>query len=276
MMTMIEETVQFIREKTDFQPRIGVILGSGLGPLAEQVEVQASFSFNELPHFPAATAISHSGNLLLGHFSQTPVAFLQGRLHLYEGHPMEKVIFPVRVLRQLGCQILIVTNAAGGINPHFQEGDVVLIRDHINFLGQNPLTGPNLDEFGPRFPDMTLAYHSKLQRLAQEAAVNANISLKEGIYLAAAGPSFETPAEIRMFHKWGADMVGMSTVPEVITANHAGMKVLGFSMISNMCNFNFSGNIDGHSVVQVMNANAYKLIRILENVLPKLSEQIEE
>jgi purine-nucleoside phosphorylase len=216
-----------------FVPGVGIVLGSGLGGLADVVDAETVVSYAEIPHFPIPTAEGHRGRLILGHLEGRRVAALQGRVHLYEGHTAERATFPVRVLHALGVHTLIVTNAAGGLNPSFRAGDLMLITDHINFTGTNPLVGPNDAALGPRFPDMSRAYHPALRETAAAAAQAEQITLREGVYVGVLGPSYETPAEVEMLARWGADAVGMSTVAEVIVARHIGLRVLGIAAITN-------------------------------------------
>lgn len=226
--------VRSIRERVhDFTPCVGLILGSGLGELAASLEDAVSFAFAELPGFPSATVVGHAGRLWLGRIGATPVACLQGRIHLYEGHGVSEVKTLVRTLKLLGCDTIVVTNAAGSLNMTAKPGSLMLINDHINMLGQNPLVGPNDDDFGDRFPAMNDAYDPSLRARLKSHAEALNITLHEGVYLATLGPSFETPAEIRMMQRLGADAVGMSTVPEVIVARHCGMRVAGLSALTN-------------------------------------------
>jgi purine-nucleoside phosphorylase len=232
-----EAAAAAIKERSQLTPKIGLILGSGLNPLARSVEGGITIPYGEIPHFPAATVQGHIGRLIIGWLEGQIVAVMQGRAHYYEGYSMAEITFPVRVMQVLGVESLIVTNAAGGLNPEFQAGDVMLITDHINLIGMaglNPLRGPNLDEFGPRFPDMSEAYDRHLQELARQVATEANVPLREGVYICLAGPSFETPADLRFLRLIGADAVGMSTVPEVTIARHGGTRVLGLSGISNV------------------------------------------
>jgi purine-nucleoside phosphorylase len=229
-----------IRSRTTVAPRIGIILGSGLGNLAAQVESPTTIPYAEIPHWPLSTVAGHSGKLVLGHIAGVPVAVMQGRVHAYEGYSMPEVTFPTRVLALLGCKTLIVTNAAGGIRPTIPQGSLVVIADHINLTGTNAALGPNEPRFamapgaGQRFFDMSTAYSPRLRALAAEEAARQGIPLTEGVYLAVLGPSFETPAEIRAFRTLGADLVGMSTVHEVIVARHMGLEVLGLSLVTNM------------------------------------------
>ena len=231
---MIQEAADYVRSKVSETPRIGVILGSGLGDIAGRIENKTEIPYGQIPHFARSTAPGHKGQLVFGTLNGVTVLCMQGRLHFYEGHPMDAIIFPIRVMKLLGVQTLIVTNAAGGVNKGYQVGDLMLIQDHINFLGTNPLIGPKMQEFGPRFCDMSYTYTPRLREIAKKTAARLNIPLQEGVYLACTGPSFETPAEIRAFRTLGADAVGMSTVPEVIAASHCGMQVLAFSLITNM------------------------------------------
>ena len=227
---------EFLKSRIeDIQPEIGLVLGSGLNFLAdERMQLDKTIPYSEIPEFPRATALGHKGNLVFGGLGECSVVCMQGRFHFYEGHSMEDVIKPVQVMSQLGVKTVVLTNAAGGINESFSPGTLMLITDHINLLGTNPLIGENIDEFGPRFPDMTFVYDREVRSSAHDAAESLGIELREGVYLATTGPSFETPAEIRAFRTLGADAVGMSTVPEAIAANHAGLRVCGISCISNM------------------------------------------
>ncbi|WNS74104.1 purine-nucleoside phosphorylase [Bacillus sp. DTU_2020_1000418_1_SI_GHA_SEK_038] len=230
----IQQAAQFLKEKYNLQPVIGLILGSGLGVLGEEVEDALKIPYNEIPNFPVSTVEGHAGNLVFGLLNGVPVAVMQGRFHYYEGYSFDKVTFPIRVMKELGINQLIVTNAAGGVNETFTPGDLMLISDHINNMGSNPLIGPNDSRMGVRFPDMSEAYSKELRKLARNIAEKLNLPIQEGVYAGNTGPTYETPAEVRMLRTMGADAVGMSTVPEVIVARHAGMKVLGISCISNM------------------------------------------
>lgn len=229
----MQETLDFINEKTKhFKPEIGIILGSGLGDFAKDFSC-VSIPYSEIPGFETSTVAGHAGKLLFCEINGKKTVLMQGRFHFYEGHSMDKVVFPVKVMKELGVKTLIVTNAAGGINKEFKAGDLMLIEDHINFLGTNPLIGKNDENFGPRFPDMSEVYKKDLREIAQNCAKGLGIKLQKGVYMACTGPSYETPAEIRMFRSFGADAVGMSTVPEAIVANYCGIEVLGISCISN-------------------------------------------
>ena len=224
-----------VRGRTAARPSVAIILGTGLGGLAEEIAVEVAIPYDEIPGFPLSTVESHVGRLLLGRLGGKPVVAMQGRFHRYEGYALGQVTFPVRVLHALGADTLIVSNACGGMHPLWSPGDLMLIADHINLLGENPLVGPNDDRLGPRFPDMSAAYDPGLRALARAAALELGITLREGVYVAVAGPNLETRAEYRMLRSLGADVVGMSTVPEVIVANHEGMRVLGLSIITDQC-----------------------------------------
>ncbi|MGI6226379.1 MAG: purine-nucleoside phosphorylase [Peptococcales bacterium] len=230
----MDTTIQFLRNKINNIPQVGLILGSGLGILAEEITNPLLIPYDEIPEFPVSTVEGHKGQLVIGELSGIPVFTMQGRFHYYEGYKMEEVTYPIRIMQALGIKKLIVTNAAGGINLTFNPGTIMLITDHINLMGTNPLIGQNKADFGPRFPDMTEAYSSQLRRMASNVAEKLNLKLREGVYAALTGPSYETPAEIKFLRTIGADAVGMSTVPEVIVANHGGMEVLGISCITNM------------------------------------------
>jgi purine-nucleoside phosphorylase len=232
-----DTAAEYIRRRSLHQPKVGLILGSGLNPLAQAVEGADEIPYDEIPHFPTPTVEGHAGRLILGQLEGTDIAIMQGRVHFYEGYPMQQVVFPVRVMQVIGIDTLIVTNAAGGLNPAFQPGELMLITDHINLVGMtgnNPLFGPNDPTLGPRFPDMSQAYDAELRGIAQEVARERQIPLHLGVYAGLAGPSFETPAEIRFLRLIGADAVGMSTVAEVTVARHGGLRVLGISGISNV------------------------------------------
>ncbi|HXA17413.1 MAG TPA: purine-nucleoside phosphorylase [Thermoanaerobaculia bacterium] len=234
MIKAIDEAVRFVRSKTSLQPQVGVILGSGLGNVVDALEIETAIPYSEIPGAKASTVVGHQGRMILARVNETPVVVMQGRIHFYEGHEMPEVMFLARVIGRLGIRQLIVTNAAGGINTKFQTGDLMLISDHINLMGMNPLRGPNVDELGVRFPDMSEAYPASLREQAKEVARSLGQLVQEGVYLALSGPSYETPAEIRAFRTLGADAVGMSTVPEVIAMSQMGIPVLGISCITNM------------------------------------------
>jgi purine-nucleoside phosphorylase len=234
MRKNLDEAIAYVRSKSALQPRAGVILGSGLGDVVEAIEVERAIPYSEIPGARVSTVAGHSGRLVLGHAGKLPVAVMQGRVHFYEGYDMPEVIFLSRVIGLLGIERMIVTNAAGGVNTSFKSGDLMLISDHINFMGASPLRGPNVDELGPRFPDMTAAYPADLREIARQVGKQIGLSLREGVYLALSGPTYETPAEIRALRVLGADAVGMSTVPEVVAMSHMGIPCLGISCITNM------------------------------------------
>ncbi|MBE2941119.1 purine-nucleoside phosphorylase [Anoxybacillus flavithermus] len=232
--TAIEQAAQFLKEKFPTPPQIGLILGSGLGVLADEIQQAIKIPYSDIPNFPVSTVEGHAGQLVYGQLEGATVVVMQGRFHYYEGYSFDKVTFPVRVMKALGVEQLIVTNAAGGVNESFEPGDLMIISDHINNMAGNPLIGPNDPSLGVRFPDMTEAYSKRLRQLAKDVANEIGLRVREGVYVANTGPAYETPAEIRMIRIMGGDAVGMSTVPEVIVARHAGMEVLGISCISNM------------------------------------------
>jgi len=231
----IQEAAAVVRGRSGLKPEVGIILGTGLGGLADEISVDASIPYESLPGFPLSTVESHAGRLLLGRMGKRPVVAMQGRFHRYEGYGLAEVTFPVRVMRALGATTLVVSNACGGMHPLWSPGDLVLLSDHINLLGDNPLIGTNDDRLGPRFPDMSDPYDAELRALTRTLAAELGISLREGVYVAVPGPNLETRAEYRMLRGMGADVVGMSTVPEVIVASHAGMRTVGISIITDQC-----------------------------------------
>jgi purine-nucleoside phosphorylase len=231
----VQAAAAVVRGRSALVPEIGIILGTGLGGLAREIAVEAEVPYGEIPGFPLSTVETHAGRLLLGRLGGRPVVAMQGRFHRYEGYALEQVTFPVRVLHALGARTLIVSNACGGMNPLWGPGDLVLLSDHINLLGDNPLVGPNDERLGPRFPDMSAPYDPELRALARQAALELGIMLREGVYVAVPGPNLETRAEYRMLRAIGADVVGMSTVPEVIVAGHQGMRTIGISIITDQC-----------------------------------------
>jgi purine-nucleoside phosphorylase len=270
-----EEAAEHVRGRTSYQPRIGLILGSGLNPLAEEMEAADVIPYGDVPQFPRPSVEGHRGQLVLGKLDDTPVMVMQGRVHFYEGYPIQQVVFPVRVMQLMGIETLIVTNAAGGLNPSFRAGDLMLINDHINLMGMtgnNPLFGPNDPALGPRFPDMSRAYDPDLRSIAREVAQAEGLPLQEGVYAALAGPSFETPAEIRFLRNIGADAVGMSTAPEVVVARHGGIRVLGVSGISNVALVEpVSGQETSHEEVLAAGQQIVpRLIALIRGVLPRL------
>jgi len=269
----IDRAGDFIAKKIKISPKVGIILGSGLGGLADAVETPDILSFNEIPEWPMSTVEGHAGRLVVGTLQNTPVMVMQGRIHYYEGYRMDQVTFPIRVMNRLGIKTLIVTNAAGAIDPRYVPGDVMMINDHISLIGMtglNPLRGPNIDEIGLRFPDMSQAYDRVLMDLARRAAKQYNIQLWEGVYICLSGPSFESPADLRFLKIIGADAVGMSTVPEVIVARHGGMKVLGLSGISNKANLDGNTITTHHEVLEAGKVIIPKMTKIILNILPNL------
>ena len=230
----VRESAKYIEERIEFKPEIGIILGSGLGGLADIIENPTFIKYEDIPSFPVSTVEGHAGRLVIGELSGKKVIAMQGRFHFYEGYPIQDVVFPIRVMGEIGIESLIVTNAAGGVNTDFVPGDLMIIDDHINFAGTNPLIGPNLDEKGPRFPDMSKAYDVEYKELAEKCAKELNIDIKKGVYGWFTGPTYETPSEVKMARILGADAAGMSTAPEVIVANHEKIRVLGISCITNM------------------------------------------
>lgn len=251
LKSQIEESARFIEERIRFAPSIGIILGTGLGALVDEIEIDRVIPYEEIPHFPVSTVETHKGNLVLGHLAGRPVVVMQGRFHYYEGYDLKQVTFPVRVMKRLGAQVLLVSNAAGGMNRNMKRGDLMLITDHINLLGDNPLRGPNDPELGPRFPDMSSVYDRELRELALQIALENGIYLHQGVYVALSGPNLETPAEYRFLITIGADAVGMSTVPEVIVAKHAGMRVFGISCITDLA---IDGVVEPVSFEEIVNA----------------------
>ena len=233
--TEVDAASRAVRERWAGRPTVGIVLGTGLGALAGEIEAEAVIPYPDLPHFPHSTVESHKGQLVCGNLAGRPVVAMEGRFHLYEGYTAAQVTFPIRVMKELGCRYLIVSNAAGGMNPLFARGDLVVIDDHINLMGVNPLIGPNDDRLGPRFPDLIEPYDRALQDLALKAALEANIVAHRGVYVGVVGPNLETRAEYRFLRAIGADVVGMSTVPEVLVAVHAGLRVLGFSIVTDLC-----------------------------------------
>ena len=261
----------YIQARTKIKPQIAVILGSGLGALADEVEIDAVFPYGEIPDFPVSTVAGHAGQLVVGNLAGKKVVVMQGRFHYYEGYPMPLIISPIRVMRALGATSLIVTNAAGGLNPAFNAGEVMLITDHINAMGNNPLIGPNDEEIGPRFPDMSRAYDPEWRALALMVADRAGIKLQQGIYVATSGPTYETSAERRYLRLIGGDAVGMSTVPEVIAANHAGMRVLGMSAITNKATGDPDQPPDSHQeVIAMAKVAGEKLVRLVRQVIQEM------
>ena len=269
----IKQATEAIRERTPLTPGVGVILGSGLGPVADQVEDPTVIPYSEIPHFHGTSVEGHAGRMILGTFKGVPVVFLQGRFHLYEGYPMEDVVFPTRTICALGIDTLVLTNAAGGINTRFQPGDLMLIEDHLNLMGDNPLKGPNLSELGPRFPDLSEAYSRELMGIIEREAAGLDIRTHRGVYAGLLGPTYETPAEIRMLRTLGADSVGMSTVPESIAANHLGVRVAGISCITNLAAGISPNKLTHQEVIDNSRIVASKLVNLMGRILPKITSQ---
>jgi purine-nucleoside phosphorylase len=267
----IKEATEFIRGKTKFVPQIGIILGTGLGSLAEGIKPEAKISYQDIPFFPVSTVESHAGQLIFGELSGKKVVAMQGRFHYYEGYNMKQVTFPVRVMKALGAKVLVVSNACGGLNPLFKAGDIMVITDHINLLGSNPLFGPNDDSLGPRFPDMYGCYDPELISLAEKVALDLGIKLQKGVYVGVAGPNLETAAEYRFLRTIGADVVGMSTVPEVIVAKHQDMKVLGFSLITDM---GLPDALKPTNMVEIL-ATAAKSEPLLKKIMTRAVEEMK-
>lgn len=269
----IDQAAEAVRASTSHQPRVGLILGSGLNDLANSVGKADIVPFGDLPHWPRSTVHGHAGRLVIGELEGQWVMVMQGRVHYYEGYSMSQITLPVRVMKRLGLEMLFVTNAAGGVNPEFAPGDVMLITDNLNLVGMagaNPLMGPNIDELGPRFPDMSRAYDLQLMNLARQAARESNILLREGVYCGLSGPSFESPADLRFLRLAGTDAVGMSTVPEVIVARHANMRVLGLSGISNKANLDGSTATTHEEVIEAGKVITPKIEKIVRGVLRAL------
>ncbi|PZE22009.1 purine-nucleoside phosphorylase [Paenibacillus xerothermodurans] len=270
VLTKIKEAAAYIRSKYTAAPEIGLILGSGLGVIADLVEQATVIAYNDIPHFPVSTVEGHAGELLLGTIHGKHVLLMKGRFHMYEGYGVDVVSFPVRVMKELGVKTLIVTNAAGGVNTSFEVGDLMLIKDHINFTFRNPLIGPNFNELGVRFPDMSEAYSRRLRDTARAVAAEQGIKLQEGVYIGLLGPTYETPAEIRMMRTLGADAVGMSTVAEVIVARHAGIEVLGFSCISNMAAGILDQPLSHEEVMETTERVKPKFLQLILGIVAKL------
>ncbi len=268
----LEPARNHLEDSIDRDPEIALILGSGLGELAEDIQNSRSFPYEEIPGFQGSTVEGHAGRLVFGELEEKYICIMQGRYHYYEGHDMDDLVFPVRVMAELGMESLMVTNASGAINREYEVGDLVRLSDHINFMGTNPLIGPNDEEVGPRFVDMTYAYDLELGQIAQECAESRNLDLKEGVYLATTGPSYETPAEIEMFDTIGADLVGMSTVPEVIAANHCGMDVLGISCVTNMASGVLDEPLDHEEVIETTERVKSDFKELIREIVPNIAD----
>ncbi|MDQ0299529.1 purine-nucleoside phosphorylase [Salibacterium salarium] len=269
---LLEEAAQKVRNTVRITPKIGLILGSGLGVLAEDLEDAVKVPYEDVPGFPVSTVAGHAGQLVAGTLEGTPVIAMQGRFHYYEGYSLQEVTFPVGVMRALGVEHLLVTNAAGSVNTSFSPGNLMLIKDHLNLLGDNPLIGKNDEAVGPRFPDMSTAYSPKLMKIAKQAADSLNIPLQEGVYAANTGPCYETPAEVRMIRTLGADAVGMSTVPEVIKAVHTGMNVLGVSCISNMAAGILDQPLSHSEVIETTEKVKEDFLRLMKEIVYQIGK----
>ncbi len=273
LLGRLDASADWIRGKRDAAPRVGLVLGSGLGSFAGKLKNRVAIPYEEIPHFPVPSGVvGHAGELVLGDAGRTSVAVLSGRVHFYEGRPMPEVVFPARVLARLGVSAVVLTNAAGGIRRTFKPGDLMLIADHINAFGTNPLLGPNEDSLGPRFPDMSAVYDPALRKLARETARKLSVPLREGVYLGTTGPSYETPAEIRAYRVIGADAVGMSTVPEAIALSHTGVRVLGISTITNMAAGILPQPLDHAEVLATTKRVGERFVRLLTALVPKIAQ----
>ena len=270
LLKNIKTAAEYILNKLETKPEIGLILGSGLGSLADLIENPQFFPYEEIPNFPVSTVEGHEGRLVVGTLQGKNVIAMQGRFHYYEGYNMQQVTFPIRVMKLLGVETLIVTNAAGAVNTNYKPGDLMIITDHINLSGMNPLIGKNLEEFGPRFPDMSSAYKKDYVTLVKKVGESLNLDLKEGVYVMMSGPTYETPAEIRMVTAIGGDAVGMSTVPEVIVANHCGINVIGISCLTNMAAGILDQPLNHAEVIETSNKAKNDFINLMKNVIKTL------
>lgn len=266
----LEETIPVIRKYYAGTPKIGIILGTGLGKVAESIDVETEIPYEKIPHFAVSTVESHAGKLIFGKLAGVPVMAMQGRFHYYEGWTMKQITYPVRVMKALGVDILLVSNAAGALNPLFRPGDIMLITDHINLIGDNPLIGKNDDTLGPRFPDMSNAYTKELRKIAEETALELGIRLVQGVYVPVSGPNLETPAEYRFLRTIGGDAVGMSTAPEVIVAVHSSMKVLGFSIITDMCLPDALKPVTLEEILATASTADTKMATLVKAIIPKI------
>ena len=269
-MKEVKEAVAAIRKSYSGQPEIAIILGTGLGDLTKRIQVEKDFPYANIPNFPVSTVESHKGRLVFGTLSGKKVVAMEGRFHGYEGYTPQQVTFPIRVMAQLGAKILIVTNAAGGLNLEYKKGQLVLIEDHINFMGVNPLVGPNDDQFGPRFPDMSQPYSKRLLELTEKAAREKKIEVRQGVYVAVVGPNLETRAEYRFLRKgMGADLVGMSTVPEVLVGVHMGMEILGVAVVTDVCDPDHLEAVDIKEIIRIANESGPRLDQLIETAIKK-------
>lgn len=269
-LQQIAEAYEFIKAKVKSVPQVGIILGTGLGGLVKEIDVSLEIPYQTIPHFPVSTVESHEGKLIFGELGGKQVMAMQGRFHYYEGYTMQQITFPIRIMKKMGINTLLISNASGGMNPLFRKGDLMIIEDHINLLGTNPLIGQNLDEFGPRFPDMSEPYSKRLIALAEEVALDNKIKVQKGVFIAVPGPSLETRAEYRFLRATGADVVGMSTVPEVIVANHQSMEVLGISVITDECFPEALEPVNVEEIIRVAAQTEPKLTLIMREVVKRL------
>lgn len=270
LLNNIETASNYILNKSKYKPEIGLILGSGLGSLADLIEEPEFYPYEELPNFPTSTVEGHAGRLVIGKLEGKTVVAMQGRFHYYEGYSMQEVTFPVRVMKLLGVETLIVTNAAGAVNTSYKPGDLMIISDHINLSGGNPLIGRNLDTFGARFPDMSTAYNRELREKVKSVASSLSLDIKEGVYVMMSGPTYETPAEIKMVRTLGGDAVGMSTAPEVIVANHSGIKVVGISCLTNMAAGILEQPLNHEEVIETSNMVKHNFINLMKSLIKSL------
>lgn len=266
----IAEAKKFIESRSKVKPKIGIIVGTGLGTLAKEIEIKAIVPYSDIPHFAVSTAPGHEGNLILGKLSGKMIMAMQGRFHLYEGYSLEEITFPIRIMKEMGVELLIESNAAGGMNPNFKAGDLMIIIDHINLTGNNPLIGPNDERLGPRFPDMSEPYDKRLIELTKRIAIEEKIGIHKGVYVGLTGPNFETPAEYRFLRLIGADAVGMSTVCEVIVARHSGLRVLGISCITDECIPDRLEPVNFRKVIQVAQKVEPNLARLVKRLLREI------
>ncbi len=272
MLQKIEQTTAYIRQCVNFNPEIGIILGTGLGALVNEIDTIATLEYKDIPNFPISTVQGHSGKLVFGMLGGKKVVAMQGRFHYYEGYTMQQVTFPVRVMKALGIKLLVVSNASGGMNPTFKVGDIMVIRDHINLFGTNPLIGPNCDELGPRFPEMSEAYDKRYIKLAFEIAEQNNIHLQKGVYIGVTGPTFETPSEYKFFHIAGADAVGMSTVPEIIVARHMKVPCFAVSVITDLGITGVVEKVSHEEVQQAANKAEPKMTLLIKKMIESIVE----
>ncbi len=270
IITKINEARDYIKSKVDFTPEIGLILGSGLGVMGEEVEDKIIIDYKDIPNFPVSTVEGHKSRFIFGTLNGKKVAVMQGRFHFYEGYQIQQTVFPVWVMKALGITKMIVTNAAGGVNTDYKPGNLMIIKDHINLSGNNPLIGPNIEEFGVRFPDMSAAYSPRMINITKECAKEIGISMQEGVYMYLTGPTYETPAEIRAFRILGADAVGMSTAPEVIIANHSGVEVMGISCITNMAAGILNQPLSHHEVMETAEAVKNNFIKLIKAIIGRI------